>query len=753
MRVWTVGAGVALVTLALAGLGLAGLAAPVAGQTPNPALITAETMSDGAPLSGVTIDLFDQTATGGRGSWLGSAVTDSAGRATFDGVVGQCYTLTAIAPPAYDFGAEGRYANRPVCADDANPAPASFTLRPIPRGAIVAKVDRSGSSVDGVNIDLFTMTADGTRGTYLQTLATGHDGLPGEAQFNVAPGCYMITFIAPGDQVFVSTGSPWRTVGSCVTDNSVVIASTLTGGGNTTFGGSVLKGLDPVPGLQVDLFAADDTGNRVSWRSTGTTDNDGRVVFDVEPGCWTLTFIAPPGDQFSDTHSGFTNRWRCLSSGETFSFGPVALMSNDLSIGGQVMFADGPPVGGVTVDLFSAAADGTRGQWLAQTQTDPSGLYGFQTSWACVVLTFIAPDGTRFTANGGGWWNAPLCPQGGQTELTQDAEIEPIGPPDLTGPVPLGPRQVVSSWTVDGLMGRWEGGIYDPPLLSLDGATVAFTTGAYGVDHGLRTRRVDSGDEVVVVDGVYSVDPLDITGQGSSVLFRQRATAADDEQVLWSTDRGLIEVPSDLGAPLNLARSGANVAGLVIDHRTATAEARLFAEDGQTTTYPLPGIVVDGYSHVFSDDNRYLVQARGGEESTSYLDRIEIATGTVTTITGQYSPIQVATDVDQVRLDRQVGWVRFSTGEATVVDHGADSTWFTYRQDFDLSPDGSTFVYPRSDWRASVYRPATGEVRRLPLQGNEDFAAMSDHGTRFLIGEPLTDSTYRLVVLSMPPGG
>ncbi len=52
-------------------------------------------------------------------------------------------------------------------------------------------------------------------------------------------------------------------------------------------------------GVAIDLFTADAGGSRGVYVATRTTGGDGTYTFDpIDPGCWVLTFIAPPGETF-----------------------------------------------------------------------------------------------------------------------------------------------------------------------------------------------------------------------------------------------------------------------------------------------------------------------------------------------------------------------------------------------------------------------------------------------------------------------
>ncbi|MEM9562854.1 MAG: family 16 glycosylhydrolase [Actinomycetota bacterium] len=80
---------------------------------------------------------------------------------------------------------------------------------------------------------------------------------------------------------------------------------------------------------------------------------------------------------------------------------------------------DNRGVAGVTVDLFRANADGSRGAYIRDTRTDGGGGYGFRVDDGCYVVTMIAPDGNTFT-NGSRWYQEPVCVTNGRAQRNVD---------------------------------------------------------------------------------------------------------------------------------------------------------------------------------------------------------------------------------------------------------------------------------------------------------------------------------------------
>ena len=198
-------------------------------------------------------------------------------------------------------------------------------------------------------------------------------------------------------------------------DRPAVIGDMVTSGDGT-----------PEPRVAIDLFTADEDGTRLSYVRTTKTDRNGQYRFRVDPGCYALVFIAPPGRTFVggdvwDERSG------CFAAGDVVvDFDArlnVADPSAQSSIGDQVTFESGTPVSGVAVDLFAAEADGSRGRFIAATTTDDDGTYGFTVGSGCYVVVFVAPDGSSFV--GGSPWSEHLvCLDEGASIDTIDAVLE-----------------------------------------------------------------------------------------------------------------------------------------------------------------------------------------------------------------------------------------------------------------------------------------------------------------------------------------
>lgn len=168
-----------------------------------------------------------------------------------------------------------------------------------------------------------------------------------------------------------------------------------------------------VANLSVDLFQAVDQYNRGQWLGDARTDANGDFSFGgLAPGCYILTYIAPGGATFPASGGQYLNTYECLDAGENNS-GLDAVVSlsggGDPSTIGGTVTNGGSGFGGLTVDLFQANGDGSRGSWLGDTTTDGSGNYSFDNvDQGCFVLVFIAPNGYQMVG-GNTWLQQQAC--------------------------------------------------------------------------------------------------------------------------------------------------------------------------------------------------------------------------------------------------------------------------------------------------------------------------------------------------------
>ncbi|MEM9653788.1 MAG: hypothetical protein AAGA65_16975, partial [Actinomycetota bacterium] len=172
---------------------------------------------------------------------------------------------------------------------------------------------------------------------------------------------------------------------------------------------------------QVDLFSE----NRSSWLGAAFTDGSGRFTFEVNAGCYVLTYIAPDGASFNG--SQYRDRTVCVDAGQTSDGNEEVAVTpggGAASVGDRVTYSDGSPAAGVVVDLFSE----NRATWLGSTTTDADGRYSFALGSArCGVVTFVAPSGQTFVDTGGAYKNAAFCVVNGQDLTTVDAVLSAPG--------------------------------------------------------------------------------------------------------------------------------------------------------------------------------------------------------------------------------------------------------------------------------------------------------------------------------------
>ncbi|MEM7322702.1 MAG: hypothetical protein AAF531_06430 [Actinomycetota bacterium] len=123
-------------------------------------------------------------------------------------------------------------------------------------------------------VDRFVANVDGSRGAYLDSAVTDGSGV---YSFSVDPGAYVLTFIAPAGENFVSTGSPWANVPvSVVAGGSVTADQTLDGG--IVLVDAVDDVFEFVAGVFVDV---DLTSNDTAVTQVGSVQF---VSGDVPPG-------------------------------------------------------------------------------------------------------------------------------------------------------------------------------------------------------------------------------------------------------------------------------------------------------------------------------------------------------------------------------------------------------------------------------------------------------------------------------------
>ncbi len=170
-----------------------------------------------------------------------------------------------------------------------------------------------------------------------------------------------------------------------------------------------------VADVHVDLFSE----GRTAWLAGLETDADGRYAFDVDGGCYVVTFVAPTDTEF--VSGRFANRAVCPGDGGANDAVDAQLLINGAAdaprIEATVQNRAAAGVPGVKVDLFRSDESRARIAFLRTTTTDSSGGYRFTLDGpGCVVVTFGAPVGETFVESGTKWLNRHVCLSDGQVE-------------------------------------------------------------------------------------------------------------------------------------------------------------------------------------------------------------------------------------------------------------------------------------------------------------------------------------------------
>lgn len=277
-------------------------------------------------------------------------------------------------------------------------------------GTIGGGVTSGGTAAAGVVVDLFAQAADGSRGPWL---GDGTTDAAGRYSFSPDAGCYVLTLIAPANRQFTN-GQRWLNIPACVTagGTTTVADATLATGTALAASGTVTRAGQPVADVAVDLFTAASDGSRAAWLGQTATDPGGAYRFTVTTGCYVVTVIAPQGQQFTPSGSG----WQSLP----FCVGGADVTGLDASLRGaatqtlSLTMADGTrALPDIAVDLFTADADGQRLNWVATKRSATDGTVGFDVTDGCWAVTAIAPGTATWPTTGTPWLTRTTCVTGG----------------------------------------------------------------------------------------------------------------------------------------------------------------------------------------------------------------------------------------------------------------------------------------------------------------------------------------------------
>ncbi len=279
--------------------------------------------------------------------------------------------------------------------------------------------DLAGQAVPSTNIDLFNEN----RTTWIESTSTDQAG---QYQFDVNPGCYTLTFIAPAPLQF-STGT-YNSQSVCVDDGGAgTVDATILANGGSSLQGTVTDangaGMANVTG---SLYTSDQAATRIGYLSDMTTDSNGAFQIDAAPGCYVLTLIAPVNETFVESRTQWLNLHTCITSGQNGTLGPATVNSGgvaDAQLAGIITNGAGQPTGNVLVDLFEANGDGTRGTWLDSGTSNASGAFNISTPAGCYVFTYSAPSGSTWAQTGTQWWNRAFCVDAAEVNNGFDAQL------------------------------------------------------------------------------------------------------------------------------------------------------------------------------------------------------------------------------------------------------------------------------------------------------------------------------------------
>jgi 5-hydroxyisourate hydrolase-like protein (transthyretin family) len=201
----------------------------------------------------------------------------------------------------------------------------------------------------------------------------------------------------------------------------------------------------PVQGVAAELYNQTPAGNVGSFIGTLNTDETGRYAFTNRlPKCYIVRIIAPEGRTINDGPS--IDLPQCIEAGDVILDLDAALdppASGPITGGVFELDELSTPVADVKVDLFTANANGGRGDFIGFTFTGTDGRFIFEDqSDGCYVATFIAPEGRTFE---------------GDRRFHQPGVCVELGIADADLTVGLDPIVVLPTGELGGLVSELEG--------------------------------------------------------------------------------------------------------------------------------------------------------------------------------------------------------------------------------------------------------------------------------------------------------
>jgi len=598
-----------------------------------------------AGIGGVTVNLLD-----GGGAFLATTTTAPDGSYSFMGLAPGDYIVEFLAPAGYAPSPQDQGGDD-TADSDASPATGRTGVIALSSGEddptndagyyqsafigdyVWQDTDGDGTQdageppIPGVTVNLYEdNNQDGVPDG--APIATDVTGANGEYGFPVAPGSYVVEFVAPagfdgtlqdqgGNDAADSDADPNTGLTGTITVNSGDTDLTNDAGyyepaslgdfvwQDTDADGIQDAGEPGIGGVTVNLL----DGGGAFLQST-TTAPDGSYSFtNLAPGDYIVEFVGPAGfapspqDQGGDDtidsdanpgtgQSGIVN----LESGEddptidagyyeSAFIGDFVWQDTD---GDGIQDAGEPGIPGVTVNLYADAnQDGIPdGAPIATDVTDANGEYGFPVAPGSYVVEFVAPAGFDSTPQDQGGNDAldsdadpnagltgTITVNSGETDLTNDAGYyEPASLGDF----------VWQDTDADGIQDAGEAGIGGVTVNLLDGGGAFLQSTTTAPDGSYSFTNLAPGDYVVEFVGPagFAPSPQDQGGDDT----------ADSDANPGTGQTGIITLSSGEDDPTNDA--GYYESAFIGDYVWQDTDGDGIQDAGEP---PIPGVTVNLY--------------------------------------------------------------------------------------------------------------------------------------------------------------
>jgi uncharacterized surface anchored protein len=340
-------------------------------------------------LAGVTVNLVSGTTT------LTSTTTDASGNYSFTGLNPGGYLVQFVAPAGDLFSTPSSDAFTLTSGQSDTFNAGLFQNATLGGNAWVDSNDNAAKDAGEANLPSVTVYLLDSTSATIGTATTDANGNYSFA--NLTPGSYSVQFTAPNGYSLSTPATVSSTLTSGQTNNNLNAGFFQPGGVNgevwsdTNANGAMDAGENALTGVTVNLVSGITT-----LRST-TTDANGNYSFTgLNPGSYSVQFVAPTGDLFSTPSSdAFT-----LTSGQSDSFN--AGVYQNATISGNTWLdsnADGVKnpgennVAGVTVYLLNSSS-----ATIGTATTDASGNFSFANlTPGSYTVKFVAPSGDQFS--------------------------------------------------------------------------------------------------------------------------------------------------------------------------------------------------------------------------------------------------------------------------------------------------------------------------------------------------------------------